>query len=62
MEDNNQDYENEDLQTQQDLQDDMQNIASTATNMLPKRNKDKSAGKALRAAGKALHLTGQIVE
>lgn len=62
MEDNNQDYENEDLQTQQDLQDDMQNIASTTTNMLAKRNKDKSAGKALRAAGKALHLTGRIVE
>ena len=55
------DYEVEELQSQSDTQDDLQNAANML-NFNHKKNKDKTAGKMQRMAGKALHLTGKVVE
>lgn len=55
------DYEVEELQSQSDTQDDLQNAANML-NFNHKKNKDKTAGKMQRMAGKALRLTGKVVE
>ena len=59
--DENQDYEQEELQTQTDAQDDVANVIGKVGSF-HRRNKDKTRWKIVRSFGKALHLTGEFVE
>ena len=54
------DNNDEGLQSQSDVQDDMQNIANSI-NLKRRKNKDKASGKRLLAAGKALYHTGDVL-
>ncbi|CDA31005.1 beta-N-acetylhexosaminidase [Clostridium sp. CAG:492] len=54
------DNNDEGLQSQSDVQDDMQNIANSI-NLKKRKNKDKASGKRLLAAGKALYHTGDVL-
>ena len=58
---NDDEYEVENIDDQSDVQENSQAVANMM-NFNNKKNKDKAAGKRLRAVGKALLFTGKVVE